>query len=232
MVLCVLQWRTALLLYLITFLYSATVIAFYVFDRYRLPVVPTLIVFAAFALTAAASMMSQRKYLKLGAAVVLTAAFFKLLGTHVTPNDYYLDDANAHCRLGSVYRSEGKLDDALAAYELAARIMPHYWASYYGMGEVHDQRNEPDLALANYGKARIYNPGNVDIYAHMGRIYYQKEELEKSAEHYLEAVRLKPNWGVPHYWLAKIYELQGNHREAEAHRRKLKELTLLELPAE
>ncbi len=232
MLLCLPQWRKALLLYLVIILYSATVIAFYVFGRYRLPVVPPLMVFAAYVLSTMPAMITQKKYLRLAAAGLAALVFFKLLGTHVSPNDYYGDDSNAYCRLASVYQVEGKLDDALSAYKRATEIMPYYWASYFGLGEVYEGKGEPDAALENYKLARIYNPGNADICARMGRIYYRKGQLELSAEMYRAATELQPDWTVPHVWLANIYQLQGKPEQAEAHLRKLAELKMQEMPEE
>lgn len=228
MLLCLPQWRKALLLYLVVILYSATVIAFYVFGRYRLPVVPPLIVFAAYLLSATPTMIAQKKYLKLAAAGVLVIVFFKLLGTHVSPNEYYGDNSNAFCRLASVYQAEGKLDEALSAYTRATEIMPYYWASYFGLGEVYERKDQPDKALENYKLARKYNPGNADICARMGRIYYRKGRLELSAEMYRAATELQPDWTVPHARLANIYEMQGKTEQARAHLRKLTELKVQE----
>jgi Flp pilus assembly protein TadD len=44
---------------------------------------------------------------------------------------------------------------------------------------------------------------------------------------YREAVRLKPDWPKPYYMLSVIYDLLGNHEQAELHLKKWKELRLL-----
>jgi tetratricopeptide (TPR) repeat protein len=224
MALCIFQWRKLSLLYLTVIIYSITVIAFYVFDRYRVPVVPPLIVFAASVPAALFKMIRQKAHFGVVAAAGLIVALFLLLSIPVNPNDYYNDDSNAYCRLGAVYQSEGKLDDALAAYETALGILPYYWAAYSGLGEVYEEKGDIERALANFTTARILNPGSPDICVRIGHIHYMKGNLASSAEAYEAAAKIDPDWSVPHTWLADIYLRQGNVERAQAHARKLMEL--------
>lgn len=224
MVLCLPQWRKVLLLYLAVVLYSGTVIAFYVFGRYRLPVVPPLIVFAAFVLSMAPAMIAQRRYMKLGATALVTCGFLVFLCIRGNPAAHFTDAANAYVRLGTVYQAEKKLDDALSAFKQASKIMPFYWGAYYGSAEIYESKGESDLALFNYALAKLYNPGNPDIYLRMGYIYYRKGQLEESAEEYRKALLLTPNSTELHRWLATIYRMQGDRERAGVHLRKLQEL--------
>ncbi|GAB4342583.1 MAG: tetratricopeptide repeat protein [Candidatus Abyssubacteria bacterium] len=227
MVFSLAYWRKLLLLHLTVILYSGTVILFYVFDRYKQPVVPALIVFAAYLLSSIPGMIAKRNILKLLLAISLPAIFYFLFGTHVSPELYYSDSANAYSRLGGVYLAEGDLDKALQAYRQSVQILPYHWTGYYGLGQTYDRKREFDLALENYTLARIHNPGNPDICEHMARIYYLKGEFDKSEELYREAVNLKPDWPKPYYMLAVLYKLRGDHEQAELHLRKWKELRLL-----
>ncbi|MBI5115892.1 tetratricopeptide repeat protein [Candidatus Poribacteria bacterium] len=224
MALCVFQWKKLSLLYLTVIIYSITVIAFYVFDRYRVPVVPLLIVFAASAPVTFLKMIRQKAYLRVAAAGGFIVAIFLLLSMPVNPNDYYNDDSNAYCRLGAVYQAEGKLDDALAAYESALKILPYYWAAHSGLGEVYEEKGNLDRALVHLTNARILNPGSPDLCVRIGRIYYLRGDMSRSAEAYEAAARLDPDWSVPHTWLADIYLRQGDVERAQAHARKLMEL--------
>jgi len=232
MVLCLSQWRKLLLLYLAVILYSATVVVFYVFGRYKLPVVPPLMIFAAFAALSLPAMIAQKKYLIPAAAVSLTIVFMLFLGADVRPGDYVIDRANAHCRLGGIYIKEKKLDDALSAYGRALEIAPRYWAAHYGLGHTYERRRELDAALESYELAKRYNPGSVDPYIRMGHIYFRTRRYEQSAEQYREALKYMPDKPDLHRWLANIYKLQGDEERAQAHFRKLQELDLSREPQE
>jgi tetratricopeptide (TPR) repeat protein len=224
MVLCLSQWRKALLPYMVVILYSATVILFYIFARYKLPVVPGLILFAAFALTALPGMIAERKYLRLGAAAVLTAGFLAFLSMNVTPRDYARDNANAYCRLGSVYLDEEKLDDALAAYEEASLIEPLYWAAHMGLGEIYERKGELTAALASYELANKLNPTNPDLHAKLAQIYFERKEYEKSAREFRITLKYEPNRPDLHRAIAAVYTNLGNEEKAQEHLQKFQEL--------
>lgn len=225
MALCLSDWRKTLLLYMAVILYSGTVIAFYIFGRYKLTVVPGLILFAAFLLNALPGMIAERKYLKLGAGAVLTACFFAFLSMDVaTPDGYLLDDANAYCRLGSIHLKDERFDDALSAYGQAADTAPRYWAAHYGLGETHERMGAGESALASYEMTIKLNPTFPDAYGRAGHIYFRMGDYEKSAERYLKALKYDPNRPGLHRRLAAIYTLLGKEEEAVAHLRKLEEL--------
>lgn len=224
MILCAPQWRKASLLYFVALIYSATVIAFYLFSRYRLPVVVPLILFAALTLTSAWTMVKEKGYFGLGATTLFVAIFLALLSTHVNPADYESDESNAYCRLGGVLIKRGQYPEAAAAYKRAIEIAPYYWGAHFGLGEVYETLAEPELAVASYEKSKVFNPGNADVYTHLGRIYFEEGRLEESAEQYRSALLLNPDWIKPHRRLARIYTLQGNHERAQLHLEKLREL--------
>ena len=226
MALCLSQWRKALLPYMVVVLYSGTVILFYIFARYKLPVVPGLILFGAFFLTALPGIVAERKYLKLGAIAVFMAGSLAFLSMAVTPGDLVIDNANAYCRLGSVYLSEEKLDDALAAYEEASIIAPFYWAAHYGLGETYERGEEKTTALTSYEQAAKLNPTNPDIHVRIAQIYLQRQEYEKSAAEFGKAVKYEPARPDLHRALATIYTHLGNKEKAQEHLQKLQELQI------
>ncbi len=225
MALCLPRWRDALLLYMVVILYSGTVIAFYIFARYKLPVVPGLILFAAYLLTALPGLIAERKYLKLGAVAALAVCFFAFLSMDVvTAEDYVLDGANAHCRLGSVHLKDERFDDALSAYGQAADEAPLYWAAHYGLGQTHERMGARGSALASYEMTIRLNPAFLDAYVRAGHIYLQVGDYEKSAERYLKALKFDPNRPGLRRKLIAIYTQLGNEEQAGAHLRKLQEL--------
>lgn len=224
MVLLLPQWRKLFLLYMTVALYSGTVIAFYIFARYRVPLVPVLLLFAACAVCELARLAAEDRWKHAVAAGALPIVFLVLVSTDVNTIDYYADTGNAYCRLGAVEETSGKLDAAITAYRQAIEVMPHAWAPYYGLGEVYSRRKEFDLSLENYELALSYNQGNPDIYARLADLYYRKGNLDRSIELYEGAVKLKPDWDRLHLWLATLYEKKGDYERAKEHARIYREL--------
>jgi len=115
------------LLYLFVLTYMVGVIVFFVNARFRLPVTPVLIIFAAFALTYLYYAVRQRdSHLAAAAGVlVLTATFVNY--------DYMnfrgfraFDEAVTHYELGNAYIALEDTDGALAEYEKAYDISTRY----------------------------------------------------------------------------------------------------------
>jgi len=227
MALCLRQWRKLLLPYLVVILYSGTVILFYIFGRYKLPVVPPLILFGAYVLASLPEMIGGKKFIKLGAAAALTIGSVAFLSMDVTPDDYSADRANAYCRLGSVLARDEKFDEALFAYGRALNISPHYWAAYYGLGNAYEHMGELEAALKGYEEAAKLNLGSPDPHVRMGHLHFQIGQYEESAERYEQALTFDPNKPGLHRRLVSIYQLLGNEEKALAHFRKLQELETL-----
>jgi tetratricopeptide (TPR) repeat protein len=162
-------------------LYSATIIVFFVISRYRLPVVPLLLVFAGAALArggaaaralagaarpqapapaAAAPPPPARALAARGAAVAaLALAAFSLL---VNANPYRVSNrsgfAQCHFRLGIVARQEGRIDEALARYRDAIALDPNYAPSRVNLAEILAARGDRAAALNEFREAARIDP--------------------------------------------------------------------------
>ena len=60
---------------------------------------------------------------------------------------------SAHCNLGAALHSQGKLDEAIAAYRAALRIKPGYAKAICNLGTALADQGKLDEAVAAYGEA-------------------------------------------------------------------------------
>jgi tetratricopeptide (TPR) repeat protein len=187
-------------------------------------VVPGLIIFAAALLDGLPAMIAEKKYPKLGSLALLTVALLVFISVDVTPADYVLDEANAHCRLAAVRLKEDRFDDALSAYEKALDISPTYWAAHLGVASAQERKGNLGAALESYEKAAKLAPGIPDPHVRAGHILFQMRELERSAAHYGEALKDDPRKPGLHRRLAVIHNILGNEEEAQAHIEKAAQL--------
>jgi tetratricopeptide (TPR) repeat protein len=168
---------------------AASVTAFFVVARYRLPLVPVLMLLAASALVEAVRLRRR----KLGLAVCIAfgvALFANLPGYPRAPKDamqlfnwgvvleqggqpdsaaeHYRDALQlapalpeAHYNLGNLYRKAGRLQEAQASLEEAVRLRPVYSEAWNNLGLV--LRDEADLHGAAQAIFRSLSqwPGNV-----------------------------------------------------------------------
>jgi len=105
-------------------------VAFYVMARYRFPLIPIVVLFAAAAIVAVADAIRSRRFGSVGVAILaLVAVGFAA--------NWPLEDAGrglagAHSNAGSAWAAQGHFEQAVAEYESAVRLNPdHVRANYY-----------------------------------------------------------------------------------------------------
>jgi tetratricopeptide (TPR) repeat protein len=120
------SWRELLPLHAMIAVYLVTALAFFVLSRYRVPVVPLLLIFAAVGVVQAVERVRARDWRGLAvpaAALVALAAF-----VHVPFGPPSL--GMAHYNLGNRYRELQQWDLAIEQYRAALEVDPAYISTY------------------------------------------------------------------------------------------------------
>jgi len=142
--------------YAMTIAYAASVVVFYVFARYRYPLVPLLIVFAAGGLVRAADALARRRWHltpALPAAVVLAAVFANWPILSAT-----LMRAITETNLAVALQAEGRIDEAIDHYQRAIALQPEYAPAYNNLGAALHAKGRHDEAIATYQQALRLRP--------------------------------------------------------------------------
>ncbi len=152
-------WRRLWFLYAIALTYTLSIVVFYVFARYRFPLVPVLLLFAAGGIGVwrepAARPMRRWAF----AALVLAGglAYLPLASARVDRVAHYVNIGNA------LVLDPAKRDEAAAFYEKALRESPDSPAAHFGMGILLVQKDRPQEAVAHYQTAVSGWPDNADL---------------------------------------------------------------------
>jgi len=142
--------RLSLIAYFIL-AYMLTVIMFFIHSRFRLPVIPFLIILATFAVRWIWEIVRRRDYKKIIIAVIsLMVLFF------ATNKDFYRISKNgfamSHFSLGNVYLKKGMLDKAMKEYSTAAGMAPCVPSAHVNMGIIYFSSLEFDKAREQFEK--------------------------------------------------------------------------------
>jgi hypothetical protein len=107
-----------------TAIYCVTVVAFFVFSRYRIQIVPVLVVLAAAAVLWLAEQIRRARWENVagGTAAVLMAGFFCFQRFDFTDRDKAI--AISLNNLGAVYAEQGNMPKAIETYEEAVALAP------------------------------------------------------------------------------------------------------------
>ena len=145
---------------------------------------------------------------------ILATAF--LSGCASVPKVIVLHDplsAEEHLSLGLGYELNGEYNEAIGAYDKAARKSEGDYRPLYFMANAYYKKGEYDLAESYYRRALGVSPGNGDIYNNLAWTYMAAEQLDEARAEIEKALGIRRD---PYYLdtLANIYGRMGNYEEA------------------
>jgi 4-amino-4-deoxy-L-arabinose transferase-like glycosyltransferase len=155
MALTIPRWKTHLVFYLYFFSYAASVILFFVTDRYRLPVAPVLLLYAGFALRTLLSGLARPA--RLGA---LAAALAVLLLVANSSLDLHPDPAILTHSHGATLVGLGREKEAAPYFEKALQMNPRLVLSHVALARIYADRGDTAKARGHYQAALRLAPGD------------------------------------------------------------------------
>jgi tetratricopeptide (TPR) repeat protein len=202
------------LLYAMTAAYAASVVAFYVFARYRYPLVPFLMLFAAAGLAALPDVFRTRAVpggIKAVAAIAVAA---------VVANWPMLSAAWMRAvtegNLGAALQSDGRLDEAAAHYRRAIALRPDYAAAYSNLGTALRGQGRLDEAVTAYERAITLQPEFPDAHYNLANALVDQGKAAAAIEHFHVALRVVPGSAEVHNNLGIALAANGKAEEAMA----------------
>ena len=190
----VLAWRERArigILYLMTIVYGASVVMFYVFARYRFPLVPLLLLFAAAGVTSLPEWLrlaTPRAKALLASGVVASAivAWLPLLSKP-------LMRAITETNLAVALHADGRLDEAARHYQRAIEIQPDYAPAYNNLGVMQRAAGRVDDAIATYERALQLKGDYPDAHYNLANALLEKNRPNEAAEHFNTALKSIPD---------------------------------------
>ncbi len=86
--------------------------------------------------------------------------------------------------LGATLREDGRLEEAVNAYEQAVMMKPGFIGAYYNLGSIYTEMGLYDKAIDAYKKVIEISPENMEIYHNLGLTYLMKGEEGHAHEVY------------------------------------------------
>ncbi len=151
------QWRELWLLVALMLAFAAAITIFYVFARYRYPLVPVVVLFAAIGAVGLYDRLfskhrgelghraevGQRRELGIGLALGLVAALF----SNWPLPAWYRDDEITYFNVGTCLMDENRYAEAVEPFRQSIRIKPDFAAAYNNLGRAQLVLNKlPDAA--------------------------------------------------------------------------------------
>ncbi|MGB7062374.1 MAG: tetratricopeptide repeat protein [Candidatus Zixiibacteriota bacterium] len=194
--------------------YMATVVAFFVPARFRLPVIPLLLIFSGFSLVWLFERLREKKIAFLGTFLLILIPFALLTNS----NAYHLrvgDFSQAHFSLGNVYLKEGKLDLALAEFNSVLASNPGYNRAHLNRGMVFFRSGDLEQAEKEFLSELELNPNEAKAYNNLSAVYLQQGRHQEAEEMAEKAVELGGHRADAYMNLAMSYRKEGRIDQAK-----------------
>jgi len=212
--------KSILLPILFVFSYMLTVVMFFVTDRFRLPVIPFLIIFSAFALVWLWEKLSKMIAHHGGESKKIALFFLLLFPFSILTNSnfYHLsvgDFSQAYFSLGNADLKAGKLDEALEKYNEALSRNPLLSRVHMNKGIIFLRKKEYALAEKEFWLELKKNPQEDRAYNNLSVVYLMLKLYDKAIQSARKAIELKVYYPEAYMNLALAYIEEGDYQKAK-----------------
>lgn len=196
------------------FAYAASVVLFYVFARYRFPLVPFLLLFAA------AGVVSAREWfagstlaVRIAAGAAVVAAALLVQWPLLSPVRMR---AITETNLGTALHEAGRLDEAVARYERAVALEPDYAPAFNNLGVTLRAQGKVDAAIAAYERGLQLQDDYPDLHYNLANALLSQNRADEAAVHLRTSVAGEPDSAANHNNLGTALASKGQFEQAVA----------------
>jgi tetratricopeptide (TPR) repeat protein len=173
--------------WLFTLGWMLSTVVFFLFSRYRLPVVPALLLLAALPLVSLADAWRERRRgWAIGAAAALAAFVLPSLAGFEPRMDL------VHYNLGRLADERGDAEAAQEHYHAAFVLNPKDFLACLNLGNHAARRRDWATALRFYERAAALEPGSDDAESNLGGVYLATGNFAEAERHLNRALTLNP----------------------------------------
>jgi tetratricopeptide (TPR) repeat protein len=127
------------------------------------------------------------------------------------------DSPRPYGELASALSNAGRIPEALAAYETAARLLPNYPKVHHNYGVALAAAGRLDEAAAQFELALEQLPALADAHYELGNVRHEQGRNVEALGCYEAAVRLRPDFALAHNNAANILTIFDRTDDALAH---------------
>ena len=212
-----------MLVTLFIFSYMVSVIIFFVSARFRLPIVPFLIICSSYTLYRFVEMIRAKEVNNItifGAVLLLLFA-----GININFKYFIVDLSSVHYNnLGIFYNREGRFNEAIVELKKALSIDQQFFEAHSNLGVAYANKGMLDEAISEYKKTLTIKPDYAAAHNNLGTVYGEKGMLDEAISEFNKALAIKPNFAEVHYNLGVAYYYKGIYKLAIVHCDKAMEL--------
>ncbi len=208
------EFETVVLMFLFVGAYFLSMLPFAAAARYRVPIIPFLLIFGAYGLVRIGESAWKKKWKRAAFWAAAGTALYGLASVNFTgfkssPEKWHFDRALA-------YTAKGDWREAVRECREAIELKPGYADAYTNMGVNWQNAGKLPEAVESYRTALRLKPGSAKAHKNLADALFQLGETEVAFSHYREALKLDPAFGSIYCDLAGKLADEGRLEEAIA----------------
>jgi tetratricopeptide (TPR) repeat protein len=227
--------------------YAASVVMFFVFARYRYPLVPFLILFGAALIQRPLKRSLSKRQQLVAATVIIAAAIFanipvldatlmksiteNNLGTALLERGLYHqaiahneraialrpDYAPGYNNLGAALRAAGRLDEAVARYQQALELKPDFASASYNLANALLEQGKAGDSAESFRRSLAANPNSVEAHNNLGIALARRGDAAGAIAEFRAALAVDERSIHAHRNLGNMLVDAGQRAEGMAH---------------
>ena len=122
-----------------------------------------------------------------------------------------------HANLAEALAEDGRIDEAIAQYELALKIEPAYAEAHNNLAAALASRGRIDEAITHYQKALQAKPDYAEAHNNLAVVLAGRGRIVEALAHFQNALEIQPDYAEAHYNLGLALAGRGQVAEAIVH---------------
>ncbi|MBI4489639.1 MAG: tetratricopeptide repeat protein [Deltaproteobacteria bacterium] len=209
------QWRQLWLLHALVVTFAMSVALFYVFGRYRFPLVPLLALFAGAGLVEAFELYKQR-VVRRGLACAAVGLLAVVI-VHWPVVGWPGPSVASYSNLGNAFAKQGKIHEAIESYQQALGIQPDDAVAHYNLANLLAEQGRLEEAKRHYEESIGIHPDFAEAHNNLGDVLLRQDELKGAIQEFLTALEINPMRSEFHFNMGTALARQGHLDEAIEH---------------
>lgn len=198
------EYRRLWLLYLFILFYSVSVTLFFIFARYRLPIVPLLIMFSAAGLVHGFLMAHRKKIRKIVIAISITLALAVVINWKIVPQDRKHFRALSLGNMCTESLAVGKTHQAVQYCVQSLKMNSSNIKVLTNLGAALIEEHRFDESIPVLQRAVKINPNIAKAHYNLGVALLNIGESQAAVQHLQQALRIQPDFTKAGLYLDKV----------------------------
>jgi len=180
-----------LLVLLLVGIYFLSFIPFFMTARFRVPIIPFMLLFSAYGLRCLIHYVSRRKIVVVALCVGGMALLYGL--DHIDLHIYEYNGAKGALDRGVIYFRKGQLVEAEEYFRKALEWDPLYAEAHNNLSSIYIQQKRFNEAVGALEKAVELKPGDFRQHYNLAMAFMETGDIEKAMDSFDRALQLKPH---------------------------------------